>query len=172
LLCAIATRRIMIRCRAPAVRTDWQIYGAAVSDPLNRREVYAVEGVTGEPGPTRILLVEDEPLICMVTAELLGDAGFEVEEAATGNEAMTKLVGHFAAAIIDLGLPDRPGDVLAKDVRRLRPEMPVVIASGRDPREVAQIFAGDAKVRCIGKPYDIEALLKLLRALGVSGSGE
>jgi len=64
-------------------------------------------------------------------------------------------------------LPDRPGDVLTRDVRRQWPDMPVVIASGRDRNEVAQTFADDAKVAAIGKPYDITMLLNALRALGV-----
>jgi DNA-binding response OmpR family regulator len=115
----------------------------------------------------RILLVEDEPLISMTTAELLADAGFAVEEAATAAEATNKLAERFAAAIIDLGLPDRPGDVLARDARRLWPDMPVVIASGRDRNEVAKVFADDDKVAAIGKPYDMNMLLNALRALGV-----
>jgi DNA-binding response OmpR family regulator len=122
--------------------------------------------------PVRILLVEDEPLISMMTAELLGDAGFIVVEAPTAAAAMTMLTEPFAAAIIDVGLPDRPGDILAKDVRRQFPEMAVIIASGRDPREVAQVFGNDARVACIGKPYDDTMVLNALRSLGVPIPGE
>lgn len=118
--------------------------------------------------PLRVLLVEDEPLISMMTAELLYDAGFAVEEAATAAEAVSKLIGQFAAAVIDLGLPDRPGDLLARDVRRQFPDMPVVIASGRDRQEVAKVFADDPKVAAIGKPYDITTLLNALHSLGVA----
>jgi DNA-binding response OmpR family regulator len=117
--------------------------------------------------PVRILLVEDEPLISMTTAELLEDAGFAVEEAATAAEATSKLTGGFVAAIIDLGLPDRPGDVLTREVRQQWPNMPVVIASGRDRNEVARIFADDDKVAAISKPYDMTMLLNALRAVGV-----
>jgi DNA-binding response OmpR family regulator len=115
----------------------------------------------------RILLVEDEPLISMTTAELLIDAGFAAEEAATAAEAIGKLTDQFVAAIIDLGLPDRPGDELAREIRQQWPDMPVVIASGRDRNEVAKVFADDDKVAAIGKPYDITTLLNALRALGV-----
>ena len=78
-----------------------------------------------------------------------------------------KTTGAFAAAIIDLGLPDRPGDLLTKEVRQQWPDMPVVIASGRDRDEVRQAFAGDDKVAAVSKPYDINMLLAALRALGV-----
>jgi DNA-binding response OmpR family regulator len=122
--------------------------------------------------PVRILLVEDEPLISMMTAEMLEDAGFVAEEAATAAEAISKLTQRFAAAVIDLGLPDRPGDDLTREVRRQFPDMPVVIATGRDRNEVARIFADDDKVAAIGKPYDGPMLLNALRALGVPLPGE
>jgi DNA-binding response OmpR family regulator len=122
--------------------------------------------------PARILLVEDEPLISMMTAEMLEDAGFVAEEAATAAEAMSKLTSQFAAAIIDLGLPDRPGDDLTREVRRRFPDMPVVIATGRDRYEVARVFADDDKVAAIGKPYDSPMLLNALRALGVPVQSE
>jgi DNA-binding response OmpR family regulator len=117
--------------------------------------------------PLRVLLVEDEPLISMMTAELLQDAGFAVDEVATAAEAISKLTEPFAAAVIDLGLPDQPGDILTRDVRRQWPAMPVVIASGRDRTEVAKNFADDDKVTAISKPYDIAMLLNALRAVGV-----
>jgi DNA-binding response OmpR family regulator len=122
--------------------------------------------------PVRILLVEDEPLISMMTAEMLEDAGFAAEEAATAADAMSKLTERFAAAIIDLGLPDRPGDELTRQVRRQFPAMPVVIATGRDRHEVARMFADDAKVAAIGKPYDCPMLLNALRSLGVPAPSE
>jgi DNA-binding response OmpR family regulator len=127
------------------------------------------------PLAVRILLVEDEPLVSMMTAELLADAGFVVEEVSTAAEAIAKLqaaAAGFAAAIIDLGLPDRPGDVLAEEVRRMRADMPIVIASGRNRHEVARLLDGDGKAGFVGKPYVIDALLEVLRTLGVSAAGE
>jgi DNA-binding response OmpR family regulator len=143
-----------------------------MSEPPNGLEVFACDGTAAQPDPVRILLVEDEPLISMVTAELLCDEGFTVVEAATATEALSKLTVHFAAAIIDLGLPDRPGDVLARELRQVQADIPILIASGRDRQEVARIFANDDKVGCVGKPYDIVQLMTALHALGVSTSGE
>jgi DNA-binding response OmpR family regulator len=143
-----------------------------MSEQLNGLEVFAANGVAVQSQPVRILLVEDELLISMVTAELLGDAGFLVEEAATATEAVEKLTVRFAAAIVDIGLPDRPGDVLARELREAQADMPILIASGRDRREVARMFKDDDKVGCVSKPYDIDVLLDALRDLGVTAEVE
>jgi DNA-binding response OmpR family regulator len=126
-----------------------------------------------ETTPVMILLVEDEPLISLVTAESLGDAGFVVEEASSAAEAMAKLKAAtvpFEAAIIDLGLPDMPGDRLAQEIRRERKGFPIVIASGRDGREVVHMFRDEGNVAVVNKPYDSSALVAALLTLGVSAS--
>ncbi len=124
-----------------------------------------------QPTPgARILVVEDEPLIRMIAVEALLDAGFGVDEAANAAEAMAHLGGgalRFDAAIIDIGLPDRPGDRLAEDIRAIWPDLPIVIASGRGDAQLADRFAADPQVRILGKPYHNEALCDALATLGV-----
>ena len=78
------------------------------------------------PRSGRILLVEDEPMIRMTAVEDLEELGFRIETAGSATEAMSKLklIGDVEAAIIDLGLPDRKGDVLVtrcgRSIRRCR----------------------------------------------------
>ena len=56
----------------------------------------------------RILLVEDEVLICLLIETILSDAGYEVVVANTIEEAMDAIVqGPFAAAVLDLNLKGR-----------------------------------------------------------------
>jgi CheY-like chemotaxis protein len=120
----------------------------------------------------RILLVEDEPLISMVAAESLGDAGFEVVEAGTAAEAMSKLNEgtHFDAVIIDIGLPDRPGDTLAREIRLTWADLPIVIASGHGADHVSRLFDDHAHMTFLGKPYDNSGLVDALRVVGVTAS--
>src|SRR5262245_31919166 len=95
-------------------------------------------------GPPHVLLVEDEVLVRMFAADALEDAGATVEQAGTGAEGIAKLQAQsntFAAAIIDLGLPDRMGDEVASAIRALRADLPILIASGRSERELHQRFA-------------------------------
>lgn len=119
----------------------------------------------------RLLVVEDEPLIAMFVVDSLEDQGFLVDEAASAGDAMRKLddrEGAFAAVIIDIGLPDRPGDALAADVRRRWRELPVIIASGQTGTKLARELAAGDLVRLVSKPYDVTTLLDALAAVGVS----
>jgi CheY-like chemotaxis protein len=118
----------------------------------------------------RILLVEDELLVRMFAVDVLEECGFKIEEAGSAQEALdllAQLTGAPVAAVIDLGLPDRPGDVLADEVRRLHPKLPIVIASGRSEREIRDRFSKDSLVAALVKPYTASLLLETLSNLGV-----
>jgi DNA-binding response OmpR family regulator len=78
----------------------------------------------------------------------------------------------FDAVIIDVGLPDKPGDVLADELRGNWTELPIVIASGHDQHVLARRFAHDGHVRVLGKPYYGDMLLAALSAMGVSADGK
>lgn len=119
-----------------------------------------------------LLLVEDDPLMRMVVAGNLEAAGFRVEEAGSGAEARAvwQKIPDLAAVIVDLGLPDCRGDLLAIEFRALAPHLPIVLATGYDEKAVAPGFAGSRLSRILPKPYDDLALIDLLETLGVSGS--
>jgi DNA-binding response OmpR family regulator len=76
--------------------------------------------------------------------------------------------GPVDAVIIDVGLPDRPGDALADELRTKWAELPIIIASGRDANEFAKRFGQDARMAVLGKPYSTEMLIDALRKVGVS----
>jgi CheY-like chemotaxis protein len=72
--------------------------------------------------PAAILLVEDEFLVRLFAIDALEDAGFRVLPAETGAQALQVLrdAPGVRAAVIDMGLPDRPGDQLVAEFRRCR----------------------------------------------------
>jgi len=117
--------------------------------------------------PPRVLLVEDEILVQMVSAEQLRELGYRVETAGSATEAMNKvkLLNDVAAAIVDIGLPDRKGDVLVGELRALLPRLPIVIATGYDSAELARRFAADRNVALVRKPYTQDALRSVLDRL-------
>jgi DNA-binding response OmpR family regulator len=117
-----------------------------------------------------ILIVEDEVLVRMFAVDALEDEGFKVEESASAAEAIAKLQalqGRIAAAIIDLGLPDRSGDQVAAEMRAFRSDLPILIASGRSERELRERFVMDGRIGIVVKPFTGPMLLDALEKLGV-----
>jgi len=122
--------------------------------------------------PPCILIVEDEILVRMFAVDALEDGGFQVEQAATGAEAMAqleKLGNAISAVIIDLGLPDRQGDEVAAQMRASRGDLPILIASGRSEKELKDRFKLDGRVGIMVKPFTGPMLLAALETLGVKG---
>ena len=107
------------------------------------------------PAATRILLVEDDMLVRMTTAELLGDLGHDVIQAGTAAEAR-RLFGESPDVVVtDIGLPDEDGLVLAAEFRARAPHVPIVLASGRAP-------GSENGFIWLQKPYDSGALKRAI----------
>lgn len=95
----------------------------------------------------RILVVEDEPIILMATADMLMDLGHDVEQAMTLAQARAVLASHpINLVILDLGLPDGNGRDFVKELGAHHPHVKVLIASGD------RIDANET-LRVISKPY-------------------
>lgn len=115
-----------------------------------------------------ILIVEDEMVVSFFIRTLFEDRGRRVAVAATAAEALQlieSLGANLGAAIIDVGLPDTPGDQLIAPIRAALPDLPIVIATGFSESEFDRRFRDDDRVRVIGKPFDAPQLWSVLGAL-------
>src|SRR5688572_12499471 len=75
-------------------------------------------------GPTRVLVIEDEPSICRALNIALTRAGFDVMTAQTGEMGLALLNRRvYDIALLDFRLPDIKGDVLAHLVASLQPHL-------------------------------------------------
>lgn len=120
---------------------------------------------TGQPATPLCLVVEDQPEILRLIVRQMEKAGWSCLESPTAGEAHDMLGRDVDVqlAIIDLTLPDSPGEDLAAAIRERSPSMPIVVTSGRAESELEAIaeHLGNAEVLC--KPFSI----KHLRELGV-----
>ncbi len=114
-------------------------------------------------GSTRsLLLVEDDPLVRATLAEALTDAGFEVLEAEDAETALGVVAARddLVVMMTDINLPGADGFALARAARRLRPDLPIVYASGRyreaDP---ARALKGSA---FLAKPFSVSCAVQAL----------
>jgi CheY-like chemotaxis protein len=117
----------------------------------------------------RVLLVEDEFLICMMMADALTEHGFEVCAASNARDALAHLSEGEPCDVLltDLNLgPGLDGSALAQRARELRPDLPVVYVSGSVRRiEELQPVPGAAFVP---KPYVPAQVCELLGAIGMA----
>jgi DNA-binding response OmpR family regulator len=120
--------------------------------------------------PARVLVVEDEMLIQMLATEYLEEAGLKVDTAVSAAEALNKLrliPGSVDAVIVDMGLPDRKGDALVREIRSIYPLLPIVIASGQGKDRLNGLFEEMKSIAFVSKPYTAGQLCAVLRAIGI-----
>jgi DNA-binding response OmpR family regulator len=121
-------------------------------------------------GAGRVLVVEDEVLIRMLAVDMLAELGYETDEAGTAAEAMGLLKGAAsgcALVFLDIGLPDKRGDDLIKEIRATDKATPLLVASGEDRAELKSRLGSYSPIAFLDKPYDIERLRKALGELGL-----
>jgi PAS domain S-box-containing protein len=120
--------------------------------------------------PGRILVVEDEPLIQMLATDYLETAGFKVDVAGSATEAMTSLRlvrGGFDAVMVDMGLPDRKGDHLVREIRATNLTLPIIVATGENTADLRHMFPDERSIAFVRKPYTAGDLLDALQDFGI-----
>jgi CheY-like chemotaxis protein len=113
-----------------------------------------------------VLIVEDEALIRLCTAETFSDAGFRVFEATNAEEAVGILLteaSHIDVLFTDVNMPgSRDGMELAHLVRRHWPRIALLVTSGKMTPAAAELPLGS---RFLQKPYDSLTAIKHVIAL-------
>ena len=115
----------------------------------------------------RVLLVEDEALIRLVTAEMLRDEGFMVFEAQHGEEARVLLddPDHFDVLFTDVRMPGTLDGVdVALHARRRHPIIPILVVSGYAAHLMSRLAVLDPAAVFISKPYNLAEVLAIVRS--------
>lgn len=119
----------------------------------------------------KIMVVEDEPLIRLGLATTIEDAGYEVLEAASADEAIRKLEQTEGVRLV-LTDVDMPGSMdgirLAHYVNSRWPPVRLVVISGKIGVTAGQLPAG---ARFMTKPYQEPALINMVETMTSGGPG-
>ena len=122
--------------------------------------------------PPRILVVEDEPDIRRLNAEVLKNFGYKVDAAEDGMAGWKALcaIRHapesYALLITDHDMPGFTGLALVKKLRAARMALPVIMATGRlPPEDLFTRYHWLQPVAALIKPYSVEQLLGTVEAL-------
>ena len=123
-------------------------------------------------GTGRILLVDDEPVLRATGTALLTSLGYDVLAAAQGEDALQVVRDSqlpIDLVILDMIMPGMGGRECFTRLRLLRPELPVIVASGFSRHEELEAIRGQGPAGFIQKPYHLSELSQLVAtALGRS----
>ena len=117
-------------------------------------------------GAGRILFVEDEDAVRGVAAKLLRARGYEVIEAASGEEALEYAethAGEIDLMISDVVMPGMQGPDLLKQARQSLGSAPVMFISGYAESEFSDLLEGERNVSFLPKPIDIKTLAERVK---------
>lgn len=84
-------------------------------------------------GKESILFVDDEEILTLLMQEMLTQLGYDVEVRTSSLEALATFRAapdQFDLVITDLTMPIMPGDVLAQELRAIRPDIPLILCTG------------------------------------------
>ena len=139
---------------------------ARILGHASQKNVAEGRGVASAAQPLRVLLVEDEPLIRLTTADILAGLGHSVDEAERPTQALPPLhQRNFDVLITDLRLPGLGGDELAAQAIARQPELRIVFASGYEvlpKREGREELAGAVLLQ---KPENERGIVDALDAV-------
>jgi CheY-like chemotaxis protein len=138
----------------------------AQAKPAQVAQVEQQAQVGARSGPI-VLFVEDDALVRMTAVDHLEYAGMRVIQAANADLALQALKQHpdIEVMLTDLGLPGMDGAELIQMARKLRPDLPVAVLTGRSREVLVQEGVIGADVLCLEKPYELEALNRAVHRL-------
>jgi signal transduction histidine kinase/ABC-type amino acid transport substrate-binding protein/ActR/RegA family two-component response regulator len=132
----------------------------------------APAAVAAPAGKVKVLLVDDEEMIREAAAAALVSLGFTVLTAGNGFEALEVLAhrgGEVDVVLMDLTMPQMDGREAFQEIRRILPQLPVILSSGYSEQESIQDFMGRGLSGFLQKPYTLRTLEQTV--LGAVGKG-
>lgn len=119
-------------------------------------------------GTGTILIADDEDVVRRLAQAMLEHCGYSVLLAGNGLEAVDlfrRKAHEIRAVLLDITMPIMGGDDAFKEMRAIRPDVPVVFSSGYSELEAREQFAGAGLTGFIQKPYTLARLAEKFRAL-------
>ncbi|RDI57968.1 response regulator transcription factor [Microvirga subterranea] len=114
----------------------------------------------------RALLVEDDPLIGRSLTRVFDGTGITIDWTQTGTDALEALgTTPYSIVLLDLGLPDKEGLDVLKDMRRRKDGTPVLIVTAHDDVETRVAGLDLGADDFVVKPFDVDELAARIRAI-------
>ena len=122
--------------------------------------------------PRTLLLVDDEAPVLRLAERAFARRGWRVVSAESGEAALALLdaetMGRLSVMVSDVVMPGLDGPALVRSIRRQRPDLPAVLASGYANESLRHELASEDMV-FLPKPYTLQALIALVEGLAPGG---
>ena len=113
--------------------------------------------------PTKILVIDDDPVVCGSCQAILAADGHDVSVALTGEEALREVASaHFDIALLDLRIPGSGGLSLLRAIRRASPQTEVVVITGYPSIENATESIRLGAFDYVTKPFVPQTLCRVI----------
>jgi two-component system CheB/CheR fusion protein len=119
-------------------------------------------------GSGTILIVDDEEIVRSSSEALVQSVGFTVLTASDGEQAIEVFGQHreqIVCVILDLTMPKMSGEEVFQELRRIDPDVRVILTSGYSEEEMCKRFAGQQVFGFVEKPASFDALVTKLQAI-------
>lgn len=118
----------------------------------------------------KVLVVDDQPVLCEILAEYLSKDFHEVEVSTDGRQALERFnTERFDLVITDLAMPQMTGEQLAQAIKQISPETPVILLTGFGDTPHGQQYNGAAE-QILSKPISpIDLRHAIIRAMQRDG---
>jgi len=134
--------------------------------PSARRPA-AAPALPGRSGPSRtVLAVDDESTVLALARDILEMHGYKVLTARNGEEALRvfgKHPGGIDLVLLDLTMPVMGGRECFRRLKEIDPRVRVLVSSGFSSESTATEMMRDGALAYVQKPYDIDALARIVR---------
>ena len=142
----------------PGKGTTFKVLFPAVEDAGTEARTSDSSSLADWRGKGTILLVDDEESLIDMGTQMLERLGFTVLTAADGQQAVDlyrERGKEIDLVLMDLTMPHMDGAEAFGELRRLNPEVRIVLASGYSHEDVATRFAGKGLDGILQKPYNL-----------------
>ena len=135
-----------------------------------RSEDFQVPPTSGDEGGRSVLIVDDEPDVGQLVADVLNEEGWDATTVCSTQEALQLLRSHsYRLVIADLLMPDGGGRRIMEEISTLQRAVPVLIISGTIGLGKDSICEMGA-VHCLAKPFTINQIIEAAaEAAGLQG---
>ncbi len=119
-------------------------------------------------GKQKILIVDDEPSILKMLADMIKILGYESYQASNGMDAVEIFQQHadeIAIVFLDILMPKMNGFQVYEEIKKINPDVKVVVISGYTNEPEILNFIAQNKLRFFRKPFHIEDVVDAIKKI-------